>query len=226
MIKTEIIATTLDDLDAIVTGGAHRIELVSALSEGGLTPSYGMCAQFRQSRIPVRAMIRPHSNSFVYSPLDMHVMLDDVAMVRDMGLDGIVVGMLTENGDIDVLNLERILAVSGDLNVTFHRAIDDCNDPVAAVKLLKQYPQIATILTSGGPGIAFDNKETLKQMVLAADDAFEIQAGAGMNESNAQEVATYCGVPAIHFGTAARPEKSMTRSVCSSRVQRLVSATK
>ena len=91
----EIIATSVEDAIVIEKGGADRIELVSALSEGGLTPSYGLVHRVIGAvNIPVNVMIRPHSLSFVYSDEDLLCMLEDIKQAKALGANGVVFGML------------------------------------------------------------------------------------------------------------------------------------
>ena len=90
----EIIATTVQDALIIAEGGADRIELVSALSEGGLTPSYGLMRQaINAANIPVNVMIRPHSAGFVYDEADLLCMIEDIKQARASGANGVVFGI-------------------------------------------------------------------------------------------------------------------------------------
>ena len=109
--KLEVIATNIDDVRAAAAYGAHRIELVTGIAEGGLTPSLGLIEQaVRVSAIPVQVMVRPHSQSFRYGRGDVAVMRRDIAAIRDCGAAGIVTGALTADGQVDTAVLEDPLA--------------------------------------------------------------------------------------------------------------------
>lgn len=105
-------------------GGAYRIELCAGLPEGGTTPSYGeIVAARRAVDIKLNVIIRPRAGDFLYTPLEVEAMLEDIKMARQIGVDGIVVGCLTPDGEVDKPLLRRFVEASGDLPVTFHRAI-------------------------------------------------------------------------------------------------------
>lgn len=117
--------------------GADRIELCSAPKEGGLTPSLGVLRKVRQHiDIPVNPIIRPRGGDFCYTEGEFAVMLDDIAMVRELGFSGLVTGLLDVDGNVDMSRMEQIMAAAGPLNVTFHRAFDMCVNPLNALKNL------------------------------------------------------------------------------------------
>ncbi|MCX7971417.1 MAG: copper homeostasis protein CutC [Negativicutes bacterium] len=201
----EIIAASVDDAIKIEQGGADRIELVTSLSEGGLTPSYGLvCAVRAAVKIPVMAMIRPHAFGFCYSPADLAVMIDDIVTVRSAGVDGVVLGCLTAAGAVDAESLHRLLEVSDGIDVTFHRAIDQTADYQAAWQYLQSVPGIGRILTSGGPGRVTDNVDCLRRLSLSADRTKRLLIGGGMTLENCCQVLTATNADEIHFGTAVR----------------------
>ncbi|MGL4819265.1 MAG: copper homeostasis protein CutC [Bacilli bacterium] len=201
----EIIAETVEDFQPICEGGASRIELISAMSEGGLTHSHATMRYFAEnSPIPVRAMIRPHAYGFVYTDLEFQLMLEDVRYAATLPLDGIVIGMLDEEGRINEAQLTQACEAAGNLNITFHRAIDDANNLVESIEILNRYPQVKTVLTSGGPGVAPDNTSQIAEMIRAARPDLEILVGAGMNATNVREVINATNAHAFHFGSAAR----------------------
>nr|WP_154891525.1 copper homeostasis protein CutC [Paenibacillus xylanexedens] len=131
----EVIAVDAADAQASEQGGANRIELVSAMSEGGLTPSYGQIEQVvSQVSIPVYVMIRPHSRSFCYSADDLQVIIQDIRVARELGAAGIVIGALTDEGKVDRSFLQTCLSSAQGLGVTFHRAIDSSAHVVRALE--------------------------------------------------------------------------------------------
>ncbi|WP_339834654.1 copper homeostasis protein CutC [Paenibacillus sp. FSL R7-0272] len=131
----EVIALDAADAQAAEQGGADRIELVSAMSEGGLTPSYGQIEQVvSKVSIPVYVMIRPHSRSFCYSANDLQAMIQDIRVARELGAAGIVIGALTDEGEVDRSFLQTCLLSAQGMGVTFHRAIDSSAHVVRALE--------------------------------------------------------------------------------------------
>ncbi|MGQ8874724.1 copper homeostasis protein CutC [Paenibacillus sp. TSA_86.1] len=131
----EVIAVDAVDAQAAEQGGADRIELVSAMSEGGLTPSYGQIEQVvSKVSIPVYVMIRPHSRSFCYSADDLQAMIQDIRVARELGAAGIVIGALTDEGEVDRSFLQTCLLSAQGMRVTFHRAIDSSAHVVRALE--------------------------------------------------------------------------------------------
>jgi len=207
----EIIATTIDDATQIQAGGANRIELISALSEGGLTPSYGLIQEvISRVSIPVNVMIRPHSKSFIYTDDEIELMKRDIAIARDLGANGVVLGVLTQTNVIDERKLESLLASCQGLEVTFHRAIDE-TDVVASVKKLAEYKEITTILTSGGLAAPIqENSEIIKEM-MAYSRHINILLGGGMTSQNLSAVLKQTGAGHVHFGSSVRVDDAVDK---------------
>ena len=200
----EIIATTVKDALEIEAGGANRIELVSCLEVGGLTPSTELIAEVIQAvKIPVHVIIRPHSRSFVYCDDEMIEMKKDIENARMLGASGVVLGVLTSDHTVDTEKLESLLSVCQGLNVTFHRAIDE-TDVLSSVKVLAKYNEITNILTSGGLAAPVDqNTDVLKQMIEASGH-INILLGGGLTMENVVDVAMKTAAKNFHFGSAAR----------------------
>ncbi|QDP41381.1 copper homeostasis protein CutC [Radiobacillus deserti] len=211
----EVIADSLTDAHTAEKAGADRIELVTGMLEGGLTPSYGLIEQVCQAvTIPVQVMIRPHSRGFVYSTDDLQVMVEDIKQCKKLGANGVVIGVLTEQGDIHETALEELLHVSEGLDVTFHRALDEAKDLEESIKVLRKYPQIRRVLTSGGKPSAIEAVEQYSNMQKQVDRGGPIlMAGAGLTLEN---IASFLrGFPAkeIHFGKAVRIDSSYACSI-------------
>jgi len=201
----EIIAATVDDAISIEQGGADRIELVSALSEGGVTPSYGLIRHVIGAvKIPVNVMIRPHRNSFIYSDRDIACMVEDIQQAKAMAVNGVVLGVLDANGEIDFARLERLLAHCEGLEVTFHMAIDETNDIIAATKQLAM-TSIRRVLSAGGKERAELGLAVLKQMEeILAGAGKRLLVGRGVNKDNCQVILQATGAQELHVGTAVR----------------------
>lgn len=200
----EIIATRLQDAVCAQQGGADRIELVSALSEGGLTPSYGLIEQVVKSvNIPVNVMIRPHSAGFVYPLDEIELMRQDIHIAKQLGANGVVFGVLTPEYTLDITKLEQLLVACEGLDVTFHRAIDETKDLVAAVEQLQAYQQITTILTSGGLLAPIDQNEALLNDMVDKSGHIQLLLGGGLTKANISKVASAVNTSWFHFGSAA-----------------------
>lgn len=210
----EIIATTVEDALLAEKGGADRLELCAALSEDGLTPSAGCIEEVVKAvEIPVHVIVRPHNNGFIYSEADVAVMQKDIAFIRKTGAAGIVIGACTAEKMIDVTVMETLLAEAGELAVTFHRAFDEIDDQLAALKVLQTMPQITRVLTSAGKPSVLQALPQLKALVEAtADSELTILAGSGITAEKVDEVLR-TGVSEIHLGSGVREERSFARPI-------------
>lgn len=192
--------------------GANRLELVSAISEGGLTPSYGTIKRVLEStHLPVQIMIRPHSNGFVYHDSDWEVMKEDISIIKELGGTGIVFGALNNDGSIDEQLLEKVIKHASGLDITFHRAFDEVSSQKEAYKTLSQYKQdIKRILTSGGKPSCEDATEELKWLVEQAHltGGPAILPGSGLSQENIATVHEIVKAKEYHFGSGVRVEKS------------------
>ncbi len=203
----EIIAMTKEDAIEIEKGGANRIELVSALTEGGLTPSYAMIEAVVQSvNIPVNVMLRHHSKSFIYSDDEIKLMIKDIEIIKHLGANGIVFGSLNINQQISISQLEMILDACDGLEVTFHKAVDE-TDVLESIKILSNYPQVTNVLTAGGITHITENTKVIKQMIKQAKH-LNILLGGGLTLENVSQVKKETGATNFHFGTAVRTENS------------------
>lgn len=208
------------DALAAESGGADRLEIVSALTEGGLTPSYGMLAAIRRATsLPIYVMIRPRGGHFTYSPTEVGVMAEDARIARELGADGLVVGALTLAGAIDVAAIRQVTE-QGHLPITFHRAFEHLADKRAGLRQLAELPGVERVLTSGGGGSPLQNAALLRELDQAAHP-IEIMVGAGVTLENAQEIIRATGVRALHTGSAVREPQSPTGTVSAERVARL-----
>jgi copper homeostasis protein len=219
--KIELIAVTLEDAKKIETNGGDRIELVRALSEGGLTPSYGLMKKVIESvSIPVNVIIRPHSQSFIYSDEEIEIMRQDIIMAKELGANGVVIGALNDKNQICNLSLNKLLEAAEGMEVTFHRAIDELEDPVEGVKILSNYKSINRILTSGGKGSLSKNMEIIRNMILQSGH-IKIMVGGGLNFENVKEIMQVTSAPEYHFGTAVRFESSPFRNISEDLLKKL-----
>lgn len=206
----EVCIDNLESLHNAIAGGATRIELCSSLALGGLTPSFGFMKKAAEvSSIPVYAMIRPRQGDFLYSQEDIDAMLFDIESAAKAGLQGVVFGVLDSSGNIDMAQATQLSdrAKLYGLGITFHRAIDQCQDYSTAIE------QIASlgcerILTSGLANTVCEGIAVLKHMVELADGRFSIMAGAGLNAENVTDIIHKTGVREVHLsGKSTRPSQ-------------------
>ncbi|MFS0558633.1 copper homeostasis protein CutC [Brevibacillus sp. 179-C9.3 HS] len=216
----EVIATSVEDAKRAEQGGADRLELISGILEGGITPSWGLIdAVVKAVSIPVNVMVRPHSQSFCYTAEELGVMRQDVRIIRELGAAGVVFGMLTSDNKLDQRGMELLLGEAGGLNVTFHRAFDDAVDQIEAARILLEYPQVHTILTSGGKKTAVEGADCIEQLVkLTENTHLTILAGSGLSLANVGDLVKRTGVQEVHFGSAVREEGQALRYVDVERV--------
>ena len=168
---------------AAIAAGADRLELCSALSVGGLTPSAALLAQIRMvSKIPIRCLMRPRGGDFLYTREEVAQMAMEMASLRSAGADGFVIGCLTPEGELDGAAMELLLNAAAGLGLTLHRCIDVSRD------LTKTYRDAAnlgfdTVLTSGGAGNCMADIDTISKLLTLRDreNGPEVLIGAGVN---------------------------------------------
>ncbi len=187
-------------------GGAYRVELCAGLPEGGTTPSYGEILTARRAiNIKLNVIIRPRSGDFLYTPIEVEAMLADIRMARELGADGIVVGCLTADGSVDKPLLRRFVEAAEGLPVTFHRAIDVCQDRAQALEDIIE-AGCARVLTSGGAASAPEGADAIAALVKQAAGRIIIMPGAGVTPENVADLARKTGAREFHFsGRTAEP---------------------
>ncbi|MCF0159854.1 MAG: copper homeostasis protein CutC [Bacteroidaceae bacterium] len=196
----EICAGTWQSAVAAAEGGAQRIELCSALADGGLTPSVGLIRQAVTLKdcLNVHVLIRPRSGDFVYTEQETEIMADDIRTAVECGVDGVVIGALTPDGDVDVEVCRRLVeAARGVKNITFHRAFDMCRNPESA---LEQVIALGCnrLLTSGLAPTAETGIPMLRRLVLQADGRLSVMPGCGVGTGNARRILDESGAREIH----------------------------
>ncbi len=199
--NVEVCIDNLESLHLAIEGGANRIELCSSLALGGLTPSFGMMKQAAKlSTIPIYAMIRPRQGDFLYDEDDVESMLYDIDAAAEAGLQGIVFGILTAEGSIDMNKCARIVnhAKLNGLGVTFHRAIDQCHDHHQALENIIELG-CERVLTSGLASNALAGADVIAEMVQLAKGRVSIMAGAGLSSENVEAIVTQTLVKEVHL---------------------------
>lgn len=206
----EVIATSLEDAVIAEQAGADRIELCSALSEDGLTPSLGLIeAVVSGVKIPVNVIVRPHNRGFHYTEEDLAVMLTDIRYIKRVGAAGIVIGALTKDSQVDTDAISLLLKEAEGLDVTFHRAFDFVENQFTALETIARFPQINRILTSGGQAPAPKSAEQLKGLVEQCENkSIEILVGNGVTPESLSSLIAETGVKEVHLGSGVRVNRS------------------
>jgi copper homeostasis protein len=197
-IKIEVCAFSLESCLAAEKGGANRIELCGSMYEGGTTPSAGLIQIAKQRvSIEIHAMIRPRGGDFCYTEDEISVMQADIRMAKQLGCEGVVLGILQPNGQVNIAQTKALVALAKPMRVTFHRAIDMTPDYLEALENIIE-TGCNRILTSGQKNTAMEGIEAIKNLVKQANGRIEIMAGSGVNADNAQTL-IHTGVNALHL---------------------------
>lgn len=204
--KIEICANSVESCVEAQRGGAYRVELCSSIPEGGTTPSYGEIKLARKLlNIKLNVIIRPRGGDFHYSEMETEAMLNDIEVCKTLGVDGVVFGCLTVDGDIDIEKNQKLLQASKGMSTTFHRAFDRCRDPYDALEKIISLG-FDRILTSGLQEKAIDGTTLISQLVEKAKDRIIIMPGSGINEDNINSIAQKTGSNEFHL--SARIDKN------------------
>ncbi len=210
MASIEICVDTPDGLRSAIDGGAHRIELCSALALGGLTPSAGLIDAARHSPVPVHAMIRPRAGNFVWSPAEIRAMRADIAAIRSAGLSGVVLGASRPDGSLDTETLATLVALSNGLSLTLHRCFDLTPDPYHALQ-----DAIALgfhrILTSGQCATATAGLPLITALHIRAAGRITLLPGGGITPENAH-LFTGAGLRELHASCSVAVQEEMVIS--------------
>ena len=195
----EACVETLEDAIAAEKRGANRIELCSSLDQDGLTPSQELTRLCVQNlAIPVRAMVRPRAGGFVYSEMEISQMQAEIDFFKQAGVEGVVFGLLTEAGYIDIENAARLAKQAFPLKVTFHKAIDYSADVLRSFQELNQIDGISSVLTSGGMDTAWNGRFLLKKMQDLPRRQISIIAAGKVLPQNRIQIAEFTGITELH----------------------------
>uniref|UniRef100_UPI0025E34A17 copper homeostasis protein CutC n=1 Tax=Segatella hominis TaxID=2518605 RepID=UPI0025E34A17 len=202
--KFEICANSVESCLAAQEGGADRVELCAGIPEGGTTPSYGEIKLARKllTKTKLHVIIRPRGGDFLYTPLELERMEEDIRICRELGVDGVVFGCLTEEGEIDREANRRLVELARPMSVTFHRAFDRTADPMKALEDIISLG-CNRILTSGQQPKAIDGINLLAQLEKKLKEyplpPIQLLAGSGVNEENIRQIFDATGIHEYHF---------------------------
>ena len=197
-----ILEICVDSIESAINSqlaGADRIELCDNLLEGGTTPSFGMIQSVRSNLdIAVNVIIRPRGGDFLYSDPEFDIMRRDIDLCGESGINGVVIGLLTKDGRIDIERTAKLVEYAKPMSVTFHRAYDMCSNPHQGLEDV-----IITgadrLLTSGQRNKVTEGLLLVSELVRKASGRIIIMPGSGLDESNIKEVAIKTGAHEFHL---------------------------
>jgi copper homeostasis protein len=205
----EIATTDYTTTKAAVDGGADRIELCAALTEGGTTASYGTIRKCREAfGVQLFPIIRSRSGDFLYSEEEFEIMFEDVKLCKELGCDGVVIGSLTKHGSVDLKRTSKLIETAYPLDITFHRAFDRCKDPFEAMEQLIEIG-CQRILTSGQRPTAPEGVELIAQLVKTADERIIIMPGSGVRKENIKNLAEKTNAMEFHSSLRGKDRSKM-----------------
>jgi copper homeostasis protein len=197
--KLEICVDSLESAINAQIAGADRVELCDNLMEGGTTPGYGTIVTVRNNlTIAVNVIIRPRGSDFLYSDPEFDIMRRDIEICGEAGIDGVVVGILLSDGNIDIERTSRLIEIARPMKVTFHRAFDMCPDPVKGLEDII-FTGAERVLTSGQVNDAEAGIPLIKSLVKQAGKRIIIMPGGGINEMNINKIAKETAATEFHL---------------------------
>ena len=205
----EVCANSLESALIAQKEGADRIELCQSLNEGGLTPSAGTLKAAREAlSIEIHVLIRPRAGDFCYSEIELAEMKADIKYAKELGIDGVVFGILNQDGNINKAACTEFINLAKPMTLTFHRAFDMSKDPIKALSDLIELG-FDRLLTSGQQNKAFEGIHLINKLVDIADNRIVIMAGSGINAENIQQIKAETGVNNCHVSASSRIESIM-----------------
>lgn len=213
--KFEVCANSVESCIAAQRGGADRVELCAGIPEGGTTPSYGEIKTARRMLTDTRlhVIIRPRGGDFLYTPLELERMKEDIKICRELGADGVVFGCLTADGDVDMAKNRELMECADGMATTFHRAFDRATNPAKAMEDIISLG-FDRILTSGQQPKAIEGTVLLAKLQKQADGRIILLAGSGVTEDNILELYRATGINEYHFSARVSVESKMS-NMCS-----------
>lgn len=212
MALLEVAANSVASALAAQAGGARRVELCASLEAGGVTPSHGTIVRARDGlTIPLYVLIRPRAGDFVYDELELAAMLDDIAHCRSLGCDGVVVGALTPDGEVDRSACARCVEAADGMGMAFHRAFDLAADKAATLEALIDLG-FERVLTSGGAPSAVAGAALLSRLVAQAGERITVMPGAGIEPGNLAALRELTQAREFHASATRRLPSAMRRA--------------
>jgi copper homeostasis protein len=177
---------------------ADRIELCAALEVGGLTPSLSLMRAVRRDlTIPICVLVRPRAGDFFYTKEEFEIIKNDVIWCRDNGMDGVVVGCLDENNELDALKMKELARLAYPMEIVCHKAFDRTPTPSVSLDKLISWGY-DRVLTSGGAKNVVEGTAELARLIKQAEGKIEILAGGGVRSENVVELVRNTGIQQVH----------------------------
>lgn len=205
----EIATSDFLTTQSAVAGGADRIELCANLAEGGTTPSYAHIKKCREKfSVSLFPIIRPRGGDFLYTKDEFDLMCMDVRLCKELGCEGIVIGLLNSDGSIDVARTAKLIELAYPMEVTFHRAFDRCRDPFAAMEELIDIG-CQRILTSGQKPTVNEGMDLIAKLNQKAEDRIILMPGSGVRKENIKRLAEKTGCTEFHSSLRGKVKSPM-----------------
>ena len=206
----EIAVFNLESAIVAEKAGADRIELCENPYDGGTTPSYGTLKITKEKiKIPVFPIIRPRGGDFLYSEIEFEIMQKDISLCKELGFEGVVIGLLQVDGNIDEIRTKALVDLAYPMEVTFHRAFDRAINPLASLETIIRCG-CQRILSSGQTPNAWDGKDLIKQLIEQAQDRIIIMPGSGIRSNHIKEMVAFTGAIEIHSSARKSTSSLMT----------------
>jgi len=207
-----LIEICLEDAESVIAaeaGGADRVELCSDLFEGGLSPSIGTVRVAKKhTTIPINAMVRPRGGDFCYSETEFEVMKEEIKAFKGEGVNAIVFGILTPEGEIDKERSKELIDLARPLPVTFHRAFDMVKDPYQALDTLIELG-VDRVLTSGLEATAYEGAELIAALIEQAKGRIVIMPGCGIKQRNFKKIDSLVHAREYHMSLSSTRSSQM-----------------
>ena len=207
----EVCANSFSSAVEAFEGGAQRVELCQDLENGGTTPSAAVVQlavqKLKKRGLDIFVLIRPRPGDFCYSDLEFEVMKQDILFCKENHVDGVVIGILTSENEIDLARTAQLVELAKPMQVTFHRAFDYVADPFEALEQIINLG-IQRILTSGQQATVLEGKDLIKQLIVKAGERIIIMPGSGVNSKNIKKLAKLTNAKEFHLSAKKRIKNS------------------
>lgn len=210
--KNYILEGCVDSVESAIIatkGGANRLELCSNLIIGGTTPGKGLFLEVRKNcNVKIHVLVRPRFGDFCYTEHEFNIIKEEINMFRELGADGVVIGILKPDGTLDIERMKELMELAQGMSVTLHRAFDVCKDPIQALEQAKDLG-IHTILTSGQKNHCIEGKELIGELVKKAAGEIDILIAGGVCDKVIEEMYPATKATSFHMSGKVTRDSAM-----------------
>ena len=210
--KRTLLEVSVEGVDGLLVAqenGADRVELCASVLEGGITPSLGSVREaLRQAQVPLFVIVRPRGGDFLYSNAEFESMRQDVMLLKELGVQGVVSGCLTADGEVDAERTGELVQLALPMGFTFHRAFDMVRDPSKSLEMLIE-SGVDRVLTSGQRATAMEGLANLKQLAKQAGDRIILMPCGSIRAQNIAQVRRETGLAEFHFAAHRKEASAM-----------------